>query len=227
MSTLFPKGPPEDDGAKGGGKGVFGGMFGKEENKFSLKKSLFQKVADAPTNIASFAKQTAQKKREWRGVPLYFHLLADLVGRIPGPLLLTAGIWLTLYSSAYGSTLVGNIISATKAKNSRFLRFVKGHDAAFGIFYAINALWLAIIVLMLTLVARVPLSVIFGILFSAMGVIGSVAMEMVSSTDDGEGFREAEGSLDACLRRRLFLHGAMGAGVASVVLIMPKVSSWK
>jgi hypothetical protein len=227
MGSLFPKGPPKNDGAKGGGKGVMGGLFGKDDDKFSLKKTLFQKVADAPTNIASFAKQTAQKKRDWRGVPLFLHLLADLVGRIPGPILLTACMWLTLYCSAYGSTLVGNIISATKAKNNRFLRFIKGHDAAFGIFYAINALWLAIIVLMLTLVARVPLSVVFGILFSAMGVVGSVAMEMVCSTADEDGFREAEGSRDACLRRRLFLHGAMGAGVASVVLIMPKVSSWK
>ena len=161
---------------------------------------------------------------KWSGLLVQVHRLAGLIGRIPVPMLLGACIWIALISSAYGTSLMGKFISANKAKKSRFLAIVRGHDAAFGIFYVLNAFGLALIVFLLTLVARVPLTVIAGLLISTLGVTSSVAMEMVCATADDDEFREQEATLDAMVRRRVYLHGAMGISVATVILLMTRVS---
>jgi predicted cation transporter len=165
-----------------------------------------------------------KKPSKWGGLLVQVHKLAGLIGHVPVPMLLGVCMWIALISSAYGTSLMGKFISAEKAKKSRFLAFVRGHDAAFGIFYVVNAFGLALIVFLLTLVARVPLTVIAGLVISTLGVTSSVAMEMVCATADDDDFRAQEATREAMLRRRVYLHGAMGISVATVVLLMTKVS---
>lgn len=217
---LFKKAEEADIGGMFGGTGV----PPTRGDQPADTRSFTQKLAEAPIRFAAFAKQQVQKNRQWNRVPLSFHILADLIGRIPAPILLVGCMWYALFSSAYGSSVMGNMISVKKTQNNRFLRFLKGHDAAFGIFYAMNAVSVAVMLLLLTLVARVPLTVVFGIIFSILGVVASVSMEMVCATSDFDTFKQTEAGNSAMLRRRIFLHGAMGAGIASVVLIIPSVA---
>ena len=163
-------------------------------------------------------------------IPVQMHLVAGIASRIPAPIMMGIGIWVALYFSTHSSR---RLTAWTGKSRSGIVKFVKrsklmrallrGHDALFGAVYIGTAMTVAIVMLLLPFAAQVPIGAILGVVLSTVGVVGSISLEMVCSTMDTDEFKAIEYSRPAQISRRMYLHGAMGIAVASIVLIMVNI----
>ena len=162
--------------------------------------------------------------------PVWSHKAAGIVSRIPGPIMMVGGICAAIYYSTHASKHISvwwakrerGIIKFLK-KSTILNRVLKGHDALFALVYCSAATCVTVLLCVVTFIARIPISALIGIMLSTIGVIGSVAIEMVCSVMDDEEFKATEYTRSAQVNRRMFLHGSMGVTVASAFILMASV----
>ena len=104
-------------------------------------------------------------------------------------------------------------------------KWIPGRDAAFALAFGCNVVvgTAVLVAVMLYASKMLPFCVILGVLFAAAGIVASVGMEWVVSFSDTPEFAEQEKQPEHTKKRRVYLHGVMGAATALMILAMPMV----
>jgi hypothetical protein len=158
-------------------------------------------------------------------VPKSVHMVSFLMRAIPASVLYLLAVLYAACTSALCALVLEALIKRLRIErlSSRFKFFVnRKHDGTFAMFYTMNIGVAGLVLMGLSMCAmEVPMTLMVALGASAAGVISSAAMETVIAVADSSDFRKREdkGAMPA-IRRRLFLHSAMGAAAGAMIMSM-------
>ena len=188
-----------------------------------------EKAFDRFVKSRAADKAKAKAKAEAEAVPskapALFKTAANFVSNIPAFVLLLLGVGAALMMTTGGiAALKSNALKKTLGPSAyKLVGWIKGTDVTFVIAYFIAAFSIALLLILVTFLARIPVSAIVGILLSSMGIMFSVMIEVVCRSMDDDNYKKTQYTPTADINRRLFLHGPMGAAVAFAVVMMADI----
>lgn len=162
-----------------------------------------------------------------RRLPPQIHRAISAAASLPEPLLLAAALVSAAVMSTAGAVFLQRRFPGLVPRLRRwyFLRKLlrgDGGDAVFLSLYLGAVVVMALVLLVLAcFVQTSPVLALVGLFVSVPGVFLSIFLDGALSFADPEEFQTEASTLPGGLRRRLGLHAAVGAIVASLVLVLP------